>query len=187
MPTSFKTIYRPQTWVILLFCILGFIAAFMISYEKFLILSNPLYVPSCSLNAWIDCGKVMNSSYATMFGFPNSWLGLMGWPMAFLTVLYILTHQQLSRIFMNIALGITVPAVILSYIWTYIAFFEIQAVCPWCILSCISATITMIALIDLNRSEGFISFPIKSLSAWLISLAIWFSLWGVALYLGIFR
>lgn len=177
----------PHTIILLLFSIMGFWAAFTISYEKFMILNNPLYTPGCTINAWIDCGKVMNSQYATMFSFPNSWLGLMGWPMAWLTVLYLLTHKQLSKAFMIIAMTITIPAVIISYIWTYLAFFEIGAVCPWCILSCISATIASATLVDLNRRQGFIKFPIKSFNTWTISLALWFGLWGVLLYFAVFR
>jgi uncharacterized membrane protein len=177
----------PHNLILLIFSITGFWAAFTISYEKFMILTNPLYTPGCSINAWIDCGKVMNSQYATMFGFPNSWLGLMGWPMAWLTVLYLTTHKLLSRSFMLIALSITVPAVIISYIWTYLAFFEIGAVCPWCILSCVSATLASATLVDLNRRQGFIKFPIKSFNTWAISLALWFGLWGVLLYFAIFR
>jgi len=177
--------FRPQALIILIFSITGFASAFIISYEKFLTLINPLYVPGCSINIWIDCGKVMNSVYATMFGFPNSWIGLMGWPMAFLTVLYLFTHRDISRLFMNIALAITVPAVIISYVWTYIAFFTIGAICPWCVLSCISATVTMVSLIHLNRQEGFIPFPIKTLNAWIITLGVWFGAWAVALYIAV--
>lgn len=177
----------PHTIILLFFAITGFWAAFTISYEKFMILTNPLYTPGCSINVWIDCGKVMNSQYATMFGFPNSWLGLMGWPMAWLTALYLLTHKQLSKTFMLIAMTVTIPAVIISYIWTYLAFFEIGAVCPWCILSCISATIASATLVDLNRRQGFIKFPIKSFNTWAISLASWFGLWGVLLYFAVLR
>ena len=179
--------HKPHSYILLLFSITGFWAAFTISYEKFMILTNPLYTPGCSINVWIDCGKVMNSQYATMFGFPNSWLGLMGWPMAWLTVLYLLTHKQLSKVFMLIAMTITIPAVIISYIWTYLAFFEIGAVCPWCILSCISATLVASTLVDLNRRQGFIKFPIKSFSSWAISLSLWFGLWIFLLYIAIFR
>jgi uncharacterized membrane protein len=183
---NFKNNY-PHNLILLFFSITGFWAAFTISFEKYMILNNPLYTPGCSINAWIDCGKVMNSQYAAMFNFPNSWLGLMGWPMAWLTVLYLITHKKLSKSFMLIAMIITIPAVIISYIWTYLAFFEIGAVCPWCILSCVSATLASMTLIDLNRRQGFIKFPIKSFNTWAISLALWFGLWGVLLYIAIFK
>jgi uncharacterized membrane protein len=179
--------HQPHSYILLLFSITGFWAAFTISFEKFMILTNPLYTPGCSINIWIDCGKVMNSQYATMFGFPNSWLGLIGWPMAWLTVLYLLTHKQLSKVFMLIAMLITIPAVIISYIWTYLAFFEIGAVCPWCILSCVSATLVSATLIDLNRRQGFIKFPIKTFNTWAISLALWFGFWAFLLYIAILR
>lgn len=180
-----KILYFPHSILLLLFSITGFTAAFIISFEKYLILKNPLYIPGCSINAWIDCGKVMNSTYATMFGFPNSWLGMIGWPMAWLTVLYLLTHKQLSKPFMLIAMSLTFPAVIISYIWTYLAFFQIGAICPWCILSCISATLASLTLVDLNRKQGFIKFPIKSFNAWAITLAVWFGLWAILLYIAI--
>lgn len=179
--------HYPNNLILLIFSITGFWAAFTISYEKFMMLTNPLYTPGCSINIWIDCGKVMNSQYAAMFGFPNSWLGLMGWPMAWITVLYLFTHEKLSKIFMLIAMTVTIPAVIISYIWTYIAFFEIGAICPWCILSCVSATLACATLIDINRKQEFIRFPIKSFNAWGISLALWFGLWLFLLYIVILR
>ena len=182
-----KILYFPHSILLLFFSITGFGAAFIISFEKYLILKNPLYTPGCSINAWIDCGKVMGSQYATMFGFPNSWLGMIGWPMAWLTVLYLLTHKQLSKPFMLIAMSLTLPAVIISYIWTYLAFFEIGAICPWCIVSCISATFASLILVDLNRRQGFIQFPIKSFNAWAITLAAWFGLWAILLYIAILR
>jgi len=182
----FKNNY-PHSFILLFFSITGFWAAFTISFEKYMILTNPLYTPGCNINAWIDCGKVMNSQYATMFNFPNSWLGLMGWPMAWLTVLYLLTHKQLSKPFMLIAMFITFPAVIISYIWTYLAFFRIGAICPWCILSCVSATLASASLVDLNRSKGFIKFPVKSFNMWAIILAIWFGIWGIILYMTVVR
>ena len=180
-----KIFHLPHSLSLLFFSITGFGAAFIISIERYLMLINPLYIPGCSINPWIDCGKVMNSTYATMFGFPNSWIGLIGWPMAWITVLYLLTHKEVSKTFLKTAMFITIPAVIISYIWTYIAFFQIGAVCPWCILSCISATLASVTLLDLNRQKGFIKFPIKSFNAWSITLASWFGLWAILLYIAV--
>lgn len=165
----------------------GFYSAFIISWERLQLLLNPLYTPGCSINIWIDCGKVMQSTYATMFGFPNSWLGLIGWPMAWLTVIYLLMHKEINQAFIRLCMFITIPAVIISYIWTYLAFFEIGAVCPWCILSCISATIVMLVLVDLNARHQTIPLRAPRLWQWIFWFTFWILIWVGLLYIAILR
>ena len=58
--------------------LVGFAAAFVLTVEKFLLLTNPFYVPSCSVNETVSCGPVMSSPQAELFGFPNPLLGIAG-------------------------------------------------------------------------------------------------------------
>lgn len=63
----------------------GLAAAFTLMVEKIQLLSDPTYVPSCSINAVLSCGPVMSSDQAGVFGFPNPLLGIAGFAMVITT------------------------------------------------------------------------------------------------------
>ncbi len=54
---------------------LGLTASLVLTIEKFSLLADPTYRPSCSINPVISCGSVMSSPQAEAFGFPNPLLG----------------------------------------------------------------------------------------------------------------
>ena len=53
-------IVRPQLvgWVLLLASLAGFAASFILAVEKYWLLTNPFYQPSCSVNETISCGPM---------------------------------------------------------------------------------------------------------------------------------
>jgi uncharacterized membrane protein len=57
---------------------LGLLAAFVLAVEKYRLLTDAGYVPTCSINPVLSCGSVMDSPQAEAFGFPNPLLGLIG-------------------------------------------------------------------------------------------------------------
>lgn len=77
-PTAHPGLDR-RVGVVLLVCgLVGVGAAFVLAVEKFRVLTNPFYVPSCSVNERLSCLSVMTSEQAEVFGFPNPLLGLVG-------------------------------------------------------------------------------------------------------------
>lgn len=52
---------RTVGWVLLVAGLVGFAAAFVLAVEKYWLLTNPFYTPSCSINATVSCGPVMTS------------------------------------------------------------------------------------------------------------------------------
>ena len=59
---------------------IGLLAAFELTYEKIQVLLNPEHAASCDFTLLVQCGKNMSSPQGSVFGFPNSLLGLIGWP-----------------------------------------------------------------------------------------------------------
>jgi len=55
--------------------IAGFIASFILTIDKFKVLKDSGYTPSCNINATLNCKSVMLSKQAEVFGFPNSIIG----------------------------------------------------------------------------------------------------------------
>ena len=69
---------RGLAWWLLVGGLVGLVAAFVLAVEKYALLADPSYVPSCSLNPVLSCGSIMASPQAEAFGFPNPLLGIAG-------------------------------------------------------------------------------------------------------------
>src|SRR5699024_4741946 len=58
--------------------IIGLGATLVLTYERIQLWMDPDYVTSCDLNVWVSCGTVMQSWQAVLFGFPNQFIGIIG-------------------------------------------------------------------------------------------------------------
>ena len=63
----------------------GLGAAFALAVEGHRLLTDPEYVPTCSINPVLSCQSVMQSPQAELFGFPNPFLGLVGFTVVLVT------------------------------------------------------------------------------------------------------
>jgi uncharacterized membrane protein len=85
-PTAqIEAVGRGTVWSLTLAGLTGLAAAFVLLVEKIALLTDPTYVPSCSINPVLSCGSVMNTDQAAAFGFLNPILGVAGFT-ALLTV-----------------------------------------------------------------------------------------------------
>src|ERR1700752_2818645 len=90
-------------WVfgtLLAFGITGLIASFALSIDEFILLKNPDTVLNCSFNVVLNCGAVMKTPQAAAFGFPNMFIGLMGFPIVITIALLGLSKIQFPRWFL---------------------------------------------------------------------------------------
>ena len=121
--------------VVLLVCGgLGFAAATVLTVEKFWLLTNPFYTPSCSINATFSCGSVMTSPQAEVFGFPNPLLGIAGFAVITTTGLALLAGGRFaSWYWAGLQVGVTAAVVFVH--WLIIqSVFVIGALCPYCMV-----------------------------------------------------
>jgi uncharacterized membrane protein len=131
----------------LLFGITGLIASFVLAVEEFHLLKNPDSVLSCTFNLVLNCATVMKTWQASVFGFPNMFIGLIGFPLVIAIALLGLSNVRLPRWFL-------IGAQIGYVFWTLFAYwlffnsvYVIQVLCPWCLvvtfsMTMLSATIT---------------------------------------------
>jgi len=101
-------------WLFTLGGAIGLVASLVISLDKLKLLQNPHYVPSCNINPIISCGSVMKTAQASVFGFPNSWLGLIGFAAVILTGISLLAGVRLRPFVQSV--------------------YVIHALCPWCMV-----------------------------------------------------
>jgi uncharacterized membrane protein len=87
---------RALAWWLLVGGLVGLVAAFVLAVEKYALLADPTYVPSCSLNPVLSCGSVMASPQAEAFGFPNPLLGVAGFAVVAATGAALLAGGRLA-------------------------------------------------------------------------------------------
>jgi uncharacterized membrane protein len=137
---------------ILISGVTGLFASWMISAEKLDIIKNPLYVAPCDLNPLFNCGIVMRSIYSTqiLFGYPNSWLGLMMYPCAIMLGLFLIFAENHNKNLLRFCNLLPFLAFCLSCYWIYLQGYVIGAICIWCLLSAISSTLIFISITKYN-------------------------------------
>lgn len=70
---------RAPAWILVVTGALGLLASFVITVDKFRLLEDPGFQPSCSIDSVLSCTNVMSSPQASVFGFANPLLGLAGY------------------------------------------------------------------------------------------------------------
>lgn len=148
---------RSDVWIfgtMLISGILSLIASFVLSVESFHLLKDPNAVLSCSVNEIINCASVMKHPSADLFGFPNSFLGLIAEPIVITVALAGLLGVKFPRPFMAAAqVGYTVGLIFAYYLF-FLSVFEIGALCPWCLLVTLSTTLVFMSLLHYNIREN---------------------------------
>lgn len=114
--------------------LVGLVAAFVLAVERFRLLENPFYVPSCSLGEVLSCTSVMQSDQATAFGVPNPFLGLVGFSVVAATGLAVLAGGRLAEWYwLGLGAGLTAAVAFVHWlIWQ--TLYRIGALCPYCMV-----------------------------------------------------
>ncbi|MFI9491935.1 MULTISPECIES: vitamin K epoxide reductase family protein [Streptomyces] len=113
---------------------LGLAASFMITVDKFELLADPGFVPVCTLNPVLSCTDVMRSEQASVFGFPNPLIGLIGFSVVLATGAGLLAGaRHRAWYWLGLNLGTLAGAVFCMWLMTQ-ALYDIGALCLWCVL-----------------------------------------------------
>jgi uncharacterized membrane protein len=145
--------------LIVMFATFGFIAAFTLSVDKIYILMNPNESLPCNVNQIFNCGTVMRSAYASVYGIPWSFFGVAGYPAVGLFGLFMLERSKISRwLAVLVTLGSFVAFTLSSY-FIWLSAYVIGVFCPWCLLSAISSTAAFFLILTLNLKENNYNLP----------------------------
>lgn len=121
--------------VVVLVCgLVGVVAALALAVEKFRVLTNPFYVPSCSVNEKISCLSVMTSPQAEVLGFPNPLLGLIGFgALAAAGAAVLASSRPLASWFWAGLQAGTAAGLVFVHWLAWQSSMVIGALCPYCI------------------------------------------------------
>ena len=146
--------------VMLGFGIVGLIASFVLAVEEFHLLKDPTTPLSCSFNLVLNCSTVMQSWQASVFGFPNMFIGLMAFPVVITVATVMLAaNPRLPRWFWRAAhvsfgLGLT-----FAYWLFFNSVYDIQVLCPWCLIITLTTTILFEAITRYVLRENIWNLP----------------------------
>jgi len=125
---------RLLPWLLLLGGLLGASAAFILTVEKIALITDPAFIPSCSLNPVLNCGSIMRTDQAELFGFPNPLIGLVTFPVLAATGALLLSGLRLPRWYwLALQAGATLAAVFVGWL-IFQSLYRIDALCPYCMV-----------------------------------------------------
>jgi uncharacterized membrane protein len=125
---------RPSAIGVLIAGVLGLAAAATLTVEKIEILIDPSYIPSCSLNPVLSCGSVMTTPQASVFGFPNSLIGIVGFTVVLVTGVLAVARVSLPRWYWaGLAIGTGLGTVFVHWL-IFQSLYRIGALCPYCMV-----------------------------------------------------
>lgn len=147
---------RSDVWIfstMLVSACLSLLAAFVLSVDAIQVAKDPHATLSCSINAVINCATVMEHPSSELFGFPNSYLGLIAEPIVITIAVAGLAGVRFPRAFMAAAQVGYTAGLVFAYFLFYESFAVIGALCPWCLLVTLSTTLVFMSLLHFNIRE----------------------------------
>jgi uncharacterized membrane protein len=141
---------------------LSLVAAFVLSKDAVLLAADPSATLACNINAVISCGAVALSPQASLFGFPNAFIGLMTEPVVITIALAGLSGVRFKRWFMFIAQLVYAAALVFALWLFFQSAFVIGAFCPWCLLVTVGTAVTFFTLLSYNVRENNLYLPSRA-------------------------
>ena len=157
-------IIRDNRWIfmtIFVASIVSLVGSFVLSIDAVELAKNADVKFSCDINSIVSCGTVARTSYATMFGFPNSFIGMIFQPAMIMFVLALMYGTKFPKHFMSLIQIANTLAVAFAYYLFAISLLFIHAVCPWCLAVMLATTFVFFALTRYNIREENIHLPKK--------------------------
>ncbi len=184
------TLQRVFPYILVIAGFFALLASTMIMVEKLHTLENPGATAICDINPIISCGSVMKTEQARIFGFDNSFMGLIAFPI-FITVGFaLLAGATLKRWFwIGLQIGATFAVAFIHWL-IYQSIFTIQSLCPFCMVLWVSTILLFWYVTVYNLKAGNISLPkrFKKVQAFVLAhhvdvlLAWYLVIVGIVLY-----
>jgi uncharacterized membrane protein len=165
--------------------LLGLLAAFVLTLEKFKSITNPDEGASCDFSVIVQCSANLSSAAGSVFGFPNPLIGLMAWPMVLATALLVIFSVRIPKFWWyGFFTGVTGALIFVTWL-QFQSIMILGTLCPWCMVTWFAVIPTWLATLAHTGSLGLWSskaanffqslkayVPVISL-VWFAAIAIW--------------
>jgi uncharacterized membrane protein len=136
--------------------VIGFIAAFALTLDKFQVLEHPGAELGCNFSVLVQCGRNLGSAQGSAFGFPNPVIGLAGFFAVIVVGVSLLAGARFARwywIVFNLGLTFAIGFVI----WLIgQSIFALNTLCPWCMVVWVVTIPLFFSVTLYNLSTGVI-------------------------------
>ena len=133
-PASEARVPVLSAWWVLIAGVVGLVASATLTVEKIELLLNPHYVPTCNINPIVSCGSVMVTPQASVLGFPNPLLGLVGFTVVVVTGVLVVAKVPLPQWYwIGLTCGTLIGAGFVHWL-IFQSLYRIGALCPYCMV-----------------------------------------------------
>lgn len=109
-------------------------ASFLLLYERIQLWQDSSHSTACDISPWVSCGQVMESWQASTFGFPNIFIGVVGFPLIIAIGVGLLGRLRLPRWYwIGLQAGVLFALGFCVWLWSQ-AVYVIGALCPYCMI-----------------------------------------------------
>jgi uncharacterized membrane protein len=130
--------------------VVGWLAAFALTLEKFATLTDPGGALTCDFSVLVQCSANLESWQGSLFGFPNPIIGLAAWIAPIVVGTAVLAGARFARWFW-IAFNIGVVAAMVFVVWLISqSIFELSTLCIYCMITW-SVTIPLFLAVTLHN------------------------------------
>lgn len=158
--------------------LIGFVAAFALTLDKFRLLENPKTVLSCDYGLFLNCSPNLNSAQGAVFGFPNPLIGIACFVAPIAVGVALLAGARFTRwLWLLFNLGIVGALVFVIWLMGQ-SLFVIGTLCPWCLVTwmVVIPLFWVVTLYNLKAGNISQSRAVRRFGAtaysWVISLTI---------------
>lgn len=120
-------------WILLLSSAIGLVASVWQAAERVQMLKNPGAPLACNLNPVVDCGGVLSNHWASLFGFPNAFIGIAIFAMLLMSGVLLVSNGRPSKAFMRTLLGISIVLILFAFWFFSMSLYVIGKICLFCI------------------------------------------------------
>lgn len=118
--------------VLLITGIVGLGATLVLTYERVQLWMDPDYVTSCDVNVWVSCGTVMETWQASLFGFSNQFIGIIGFTVVLTIAMAIFAGARFANWWWHAtSIGLGLAMIFCLWLWTQ-AVYVINTLCLYC-------------------------------------------------------
>jgi uncharacterized membrane protein len=142
--------------------VIGFIAAFALTIDKFQLLEHPSAILSCNISPIVQCGRNLGSAQGSAFGFPNPVIGLAGFFAVIVVGMAVLAGGRFARWFWIVFnLGLTFAIGFVIWLMSQ-SIFALGTLCPWCMVVWVVTIPLFFSVTLCNLSTGVIPNSARS-------------------------
>jgi len=176
-----------SAWWVLIAGVIGLAASMTLTVEKIDLLLNPSYVPTCNINPVLSCGSVMVTPQASVLGFPNPLLGLVGFTVVVVTGVLAVAKLSLPQWYwVGLTVGTLTGAAFVHWL-IFQSLYRIGALCPYCMVVWVMTISLLVVVASIvfrpvlqSRETGLKTGIAQVLYQWRWSIA---ALWFTAVFL----